>query len=64
MMTSELKEAAKAAQDLKNKLQAATDVNTGKLETATYTKVFGIVVKTHYEAITEDELTQYLGITR
>lgn len=31
MMTSELKEAAKAAQDLKNKLQAATDVNTGKL---------------------------------
>ena len=40
------------------------DVNTGKLEIATYTKVFGIVVKTHYEAITEDELTQYLGITR
>ena len=31
MMTSELKEAVKAAQDLKNKLQAATDVNTGKL---------------------------------
>ena len=31
MMTSELKEAAKAAQDLKSKLQAATDVNTGKL---------------------------------
>ena len=31
MMTSELKEAAKAAQDLKNKLQAATDINTGKL---------------------------------
>ena len=31
MMTSELKEAAKAAQDLKNKLQAAIDVNTGKL---------------------------------
>lgn len=31
MMTSELKEAAKAAQDLKNKIQAATDVNTGKL---------------------------------
>ena len=40
------------------------DVNTGKLETATYTKVFGIVVKAHYEDITEDELTQYLGITR
>ena len=40
------------------------DVNTGKLETATYTKVFGIVVKTHYEDIKEDELTQYLGITR
>ena len=40
------------------------DVNTGRLETATYTKVFGIVVKTHYEDITEDELTQYLGITR
>ena len=40
------------------------DVNTGKLETATYTKVFGIVVKMHYEAITEDELIEYLGITR
>ena len=40
------------------------DVKTGKIEIATYTKVFGIVVKTHYEAITEDELTQYLGITR
>lgn len=40
------------------------DVNTGKLETATYTKVFGIVVKTHYEAITEDELIEYLGILR
>ena len=40
------------------------DVNTGKLETATYTKVFGIVVKTHYEDITEDELIEYLGITQ
>lgn len=40
------------------------DVKTGKLETATYTKVFGIVVKTQYEPITEDELTEYLGILR
>lgn len=40
------------------------DVNTGKLETATYTKVFGIVVKTHYEPKKEDELTEYLGILR
>ena len=40
------------------------DVKTGRLETATYTKVFGIVVKTHYEPKKEDELTEYLGILR
>ena len=40
------------------------DVKTCNIDTASYTIVFCIVVKTHYEAITEDELTQYLGITR
>lgn len=40
------------------------DVASGRLETATYMKVFGIVVKTHYEPIIQDEHIEYLGILK
>ena len=38
------------------------DVATGRLETGTYTKVFGYVVKTSYEPVQKDELSNYLEI--
>lgn len=38
------------------------DVATGQLEVATYTKVFGYVVKTNYTPVQKDELSNYLEI--
>jgi hypothetical protein len=40
------------------------DVTTGRHETATYTKVFGYVVKITYTPVPvqQDELSTYLGI--
>jgi hypothetical protein len=38
------------------------DVATGRLETATYTKVFGYVVKITYTPVQQNEVSTYLGI--
>ncbi len=40
-----------------------TDVATSRKEIATYTKLFGFVVKTTYTPVlSDDELSEYLGI--